>query len=59
MLEVWASQRPVRALLAASSLVFGFATAILLLRQSHFVIAMLIFSVGLAVLVGTGKLATP
>jgi len=59
MLEVWASQRPVRALLAASSLVVGFVMAILLLRQSHFVIAMLIFSIGLAVLVGTGKLATP
>ena len=59
MLEVWASQRPVRALLAASSLVVGFAIAILLLRQNHFAIAVVIFCVGLAILVGTGKLATP
>ncbi len=59
MIEVWVSQRPVRILLTISALVVGFAVALLLMRQGHFAIAMAIFSIGLAILVGTGKLATP
>jgi hypothetical protein len=59
MIEAWVSQRPVRISLTLGVLVVGFAVAVLLIRQSRFAIAMAIFSVCLATLVGTGKLATP
>jgi hypothetical protein len=59
MIEAWVSQRPVRILFTLAALVVGFAAAVLLIRQSRFAIAMAIFSVCLALLVGTGKLATP
>jgi hypothetical protein len=59
MIEAWVSQRPVRILLTIGTLVVGFAAAVLLIRQSRFAMAMAIFSVSLATLVGTGKLATP
>ncbi len=59
MIEAGVSQRPVRILLAIGTLVVGFALAVLLMRQGRFSIAMAIFSICLATLVGTGKLATP
>ena len=59
MIEAWVSQRPVRILLTLAALVVGFVVAVLLIRQSRFAIAMAIFSICLATLVGTGKLATP
>jgi len=59
MIEVWATQRPVRLLLAGGFLVAGFALAILLLNQRNFTIVAAVFVVGLAALLGAGKLATP
>ena len=59
MIEAWVSQRPVRILLTIGTLVVGFAAAVLLISQSRFAMAMAIFSISLATLVGTGKLATP
>lgn len=59
MIEIWVSQRPVRIVLTLAALLVGFAVAVLLMRQSRFAIAMAIFSICLAILVGTGKLATP
>jgi hypothetical protein len=59
MIEAWVSQRPLRILLTIGALVVGFAGAVLLMHQSHFAIAIAIFSICLATLVGTAKLATP
>lgn len=59
MIEAWVSQRPVRILLTIGTLVIGFALAVLLTHEGRFSIAMAIFSICLATLVGTGKLATP
>jgi hypothetical protein len=59
MIEAWATQRYVRIFLTGSFLVGGFAVATLLIRQNDFVTAIVIFSVGLAALVGAGKLASP
>jgi hypothetical protein len=59
MIEDWVSQRPVRIVLTIGVLVVGFVGAVLLMRQSRFAVAMAIFSICLATLVGTGKLATP
>jgi hypothetical protein len=59
MIEAWVSQRPVRILLTIGTLVVGFVLAVLLTHEGHFSIAMAVFSICLATLVGTGKLATP
>ena len=59
MIESWTTQRPVRSLFAGSALLGGFAVAILLLRQSDFTLAIAIFSISLAAMVGGGKLASP
>ena len=59
MIEAWVTQRYVRPLLAISALIVGFAAAVLFMRLSDFAIAAAIFSISLAALVGTGKLATP
>ena len=59
MIEAWAMQRSVRFFLAGSILVAGFALAVLLISQRDFAIATAVFSVSLAALVGTGKLASP
>jgi hypothetical protein len=53
------TRRPVRFLLAGTTMVSGFVVGILLLRQSSFATAIAIFSISLAALVGTGKLASP
>ncbi len=59
MIEVWATQRPVRLLLAGGFLVAGFSLAALLVNQRSFTITSAVFVVGLAALLGAGKLATP
>lgn len=59
MIESWATQRPVRSLFAVSALLVGFAVATLLLRQNSLTLAIAIFSISLAALVGGGKLASP
>lgn len=59
MIESWATQRPVRSLFAVSALLVGFAVATLFLRQNSFTLAIAIFSISLAALVGGGKLASP
>ncbi len=59
MIEAWAMQRSVRFFLAGSHLLAGFALAVLLMREHDFAIAAAVFSVSLAALVGTGKLASP
>ncbi len=59
MIEAWAMQRHIRFFLAGGLLVVGFAVAVVLTRQSGFAIATAIFSIGLAALVGAGKLASP
>ena len=59
MIEVWATQRSVRLFLTGTILVAGFALAALLIQQRNFTIAMAIFSISLAALVGAGKLASP
>jgi hypothetical protein len=59
MIDTWAMRRSTRLLLVGSTLACGFAVSELLLHQNVFVIATAIFSIGLAALVGTGKLASP
>jgi hypothetical protein len=59
MFEAWVTRRPVRFLLAGTTMVSGFVVGILLLRQSSFATAIAIFSISQAALVGTGKLASP
>jgi hypothetical protein len=59
MIELWVTQRPARSFLAVSALVGGFAIAVPLLQQSGFALATALFSISLAALVGTGKLASP
>ena len=59
MIEAWATQRHVRIFFAGSTLIASFVAALFLLQQADFTIAVVIFSVALAALVGTGKLASP
>ena len=59
MIEALVTQRYFRLLLAISALIGGFAAAVLFMRQSNFATATAFFSISLAALVGTGKLATP
>ena len=59
MIEAWATQRHVRTFFAGGTLIASFVAALFLLQQSDFTIALVIFSVALAALVGTGKLASP
>jgi len=59
MIEAWATQRSVRLFLTGTILAAGFASAALLIQQRNFTIAMAIFSISLAALVGAGKLASP
>ena len=59
MIEVWATQRPVRLFLAGGVLVAAFSLATLLINQRTFTIACAVFVVGLAALLGAGKLSTP
>ena len=59
MIGAWATQRYVRLLLSGGALVGGFVIAELIIRQSHFTIAVGIFAISLAALVGAGKLASP
>jgi hypothetical protein len=59
MIVAWAMQRSRGLVLVGSTLAGGFAVAEVLLQQNGFGSAMVIFSIGLAALVGTGKLASP
>ncbi len=59
MIEIWAMQRYMRFFLAGSVLAAGFAAGMLLIPQNGFFIAIAIFSIALAALVGAGKLASP
>jgi hypothetical protein len=59
MIGAWATQRAIRLVLVGSTLAGGFAVAEVLLHQNGFASAMAIFSLGLATLVGAGKLASP
>lgn len=59
MIEAWAMQRSVRLFLTGGILIAGFVLAALFIQQRNFTIATAIFSVGLAALVGAGKLASP
>lgn len=60
MLVKWMAPRHVRLPIAGLALVGGFGTAELLLRShSGFALLVAIFSIGLATLVGAGKLASP
>lgn len=59
MTEAWVTQRSVRLLLAVGTPIGGFALAVLLISQNDFAIATAAFSIALAALVGTGKLASP
>lgn len=59
MIDTRAMHRSTRFLLVGGTLAGGFAVALLLLHQNGFGSAMVIFSIGLAALVGTGKLASP
>lgn len=59
MIEAGMMQRYTRFFLAGGALIGGFAVAMLLLHQKQFTIAISIFSIGLAALVGAGKLASP
>jgi hypothetical protein len=40
-------------------LTFGFGVAMLLLHQSNFMVALAVFAISLAALIGLGKLASP
>jgi len=51
--------RPIRVLIIGSILAIGFGIAVLLLHQSNFMVAIVVFAVSLAGLVGAGKLASP
>lgn len=59
MIVVWASRLTIRLVLGMSTLAGGFAVAEVLLQQNAYGLAMALFSIGLAALVGTGKLASP
>jgi len=59
MLEAWVIQRHVRFFSAGSALTVGFVVTRQLLHTSSFTVAMIIFSISLAALVGAGKLASP
>ena len=59
MIEMWATRRPVRLCLVGSMLAGGFVAAVLLLHDGNFTTATALFAIGLAALVGTGKLASP
>lgn len=59
MIGTWVAQRYVRFCLSSGVLIAGFASAEVLLRQSSFAVAMEIFPIGLAALVGASKLASP
>jgi hypothetical protein len=59
MIVAWATRRASRLVLGISTLAGGFAVAEVLLHQNAYGLAMAIFSIGLAALVGTGKLASP
>ncbi len=51
--------QPLRLFLVGSMLAGGFVAAALLLHQGNFAAATAVFAIGLAALVGTGKLASP
>ncbi len=59
MVRIWAAQRYMRFLFGGSALAGGFMGAELLLHQDRFSIAVGVFAIVLAALVGTGKLASP
>ena len=59
MIVAWATRRSRRLVLVGSTLAGGFAVAEVLLHQNGYGLAMALFSIGLAALVGTGKLASP
>ena len=59
MIGVLASQRPVRLFLAGCVCIGGWVLGELLRHQGSFGLAMAVFSVSLAALVGMGKLASP
>jgi len=50
---------PAHLFLVGSMLACGFLATLLLLHQGSFTIASAIFAIGIAALVGTGKLASP
>lgn len=59
MLRSWATRRSVRFTLGALVFICGFTAAKVLVIQSGLALAIIIFTVGLAVLVGAGKQASP
>lgn len=59
MLQSCATRRSVRFMLGAFAFIAGFTGAKVLLIQSGLALAMIVFTVGLAALVGAGKQATP
>jgi hypothetical protein len=59
VIEVWMARRPVRLFLIGSMLAGGFVAAMLLLHQGNFTAGIVAFTIGLAALVGAGKLASP
>lgn len=59
MTKTWVTQRSIRLFLAGGTLAGSFALAVLLISQNDFAIAAAAFSIALAALVGTGKLASP
>lgn len=59
MLGMWVMQQRVRYAIAGAALASGFAMVELRWLHTSFAAAIAIFSVGLAALVGAGKLASP
>ncbi|HZU69430.1 MAG TPA: hypothetical protein VFA09_19290 [Ktedonobacteraceae bacterium] len=59
MIKVERLSQPLRLSLTGSMLICGFIAAALLLHQGNFASASAVFAIGLAALVGAGKLASP
>ncbi|HLH60463.1 MAG TPA: hypothetical protein VKV20_02170 [Ktedonobacteraceae bacterium] len=59
MFNIKPLSQPLRLSLTGSMLICGFVAAALLLHQGNFASATLVFAIGLAALVGAGKLASP
>ena len=59
MIEAWLMQRYVRIFLAGGILAVSFALAELFLLPNSLSVAILLYSISLATLIGAGKLASP
>ncbi len=59
MIGAWATQLYMRLLLGGSALVGGFVLVERLMPQNRFAIAVGVFAIALASLVGVGKFASP